>query len=222
MQQLLTYKQKRVLDNIRLYIGAKGQPPTLDELRTNLSETTAAACMWALVHGSRNPEAWRAAANDSAHARAFVDETLRLSPPTWGIPRTPRRSTSLTAGDTTARVRPGAVANVYVRGINRDPRVWDAPEKFDPQRHLRATTLQSRAFLPFGLGPRACIGQHLALAELEILVRSFARLGPVAVTEPGGEDPHFALRPEDAVSVRVGVLPVPAQDAGLVNRPRTR
>ena len=36
MQQLLSYKQKRVLDNIRLYVGAKGQPPTLEELRTNL------------------------------------------------------------------------------------------------------------------------------------------------------------------------------------------
>ena len=36
MQQLLSYKQKRVLDNIRLYIGAKGEPPTLEELRTNL------------------------------------------------------------------------------------------------------------------------------------------------------------------------------------------
>ena len=36
MQQLLTYKQKRVLDNIRLYITAKGEPPTLEELRANL------------------------------------------------------------------------------------------------------------------------------------------------------------------------------------------
>ncbi len=36
MQQLLTYKQKRVLDNIRLYITAKGVPPTLEELRSNL------------------------------------------------------------------------------------------------------------------------------------------------------------------------------------------
>ena len=36
MRQLLTYKQQRVLDNIRLYIGAKGEPPTLDELRKNL------------------------------------------------------------------------------------------------------------------------------------------------------------------------------------------
>jgi|SRR6185437_1359222 len=37
MQQLLSYKQKRVLDNIRLYINAKGEPPTLEELRRNLS-----------------------------------------------------------------------------------------------------------------------------------------------------------------------------------------
>ena len=36
MQQLLSYKQKRVLDNIRLYISAKGEPPTLEELRANL------------------------------------------------------------------------------------------------------------------------------------------------------------------------------------------
>jgi repressor LexA len=36
MQQLLSYKQKRVLDNIRLYLTAKGEPPTLEELRTNL------------------------------------------------------------------------------------------------------------------------------------------------------------------------------------------
>ena len=36
MQQLLTYKQKRVLDNIRLYVTARGEPPTLEELRSNL------------------------------------------------------------------------------------------------------------------------------------------------------------------------------------------
>src|SRR5487761_2465307 len=65
MQQLLTYKQKRVLDNIRLYMTAKGEPPTLEELRRDLglkSLRTVAQYLEALENKGyivRRKNAWR-------------------------------------------------------------------------------------------------------------------------------------------------------------------
>ena len=105
------------------------------------------------------------------HTVPFLTETLRLTPAVWGIPRTPTKAgLTLTADGVTARVRRGEVATVYLRGINRDPGIWPDPSRFDPSRHDRAATERQRALLPFGLGPRGCIGQHLALAEMSAVL----------------------------------------------------
>ena len=66
--------------------------------------------------------------------------------------------------------------------------------RFDPSRHAQASKEQQRALIPFGLGPRGCIGQHLALAEMNAVVRALARRGDVEVDGPIAEDPSFALR----------------------------
>ncbi len=73
---------------------------------------------------------------------------------------------TLTTGDITTRVGRTEVVTIYLRGMNRDPTLWPDPTEFRSERHTDPSAEQQRALLPFGLGPRSCIGQHLALAEL--------------------------------------------------------
>jgi cytochrome P450 len=185
----------------------RGRALTEEELRGHVlglllagNETTAAALSWALVQGARHPAAWAAVAADPARAPHFVSETLRLTPAVWGIPRTPAKAgVTLAAGGVSTRVRRGQVATVYLRGINRDPRLWPDPLRFDPDRHDAPRTESAdgpspRVLIPFGLGPRGCIGQHLALAEMHAVVPALARKGSVAVPDSISEDASFAMR----------------------------
>jgi cytochrome P450 len=93
------------------------------------------------------------------------------------------------------RVRRPGVVTVYLRGIHRDAAVWPDPERFDPGRHDALDRAQARNLIPFGLGPRGCIGQHLALAELRAITPALARLGDVVVPGEVVEDASFSLRP---------------------------
>ncbi|HEX4492069.1 MAG TPA: cytochrome P450 [Acidimicrobiia bacterium] len=173
-----------------------------DELRGHVlglflagNETTAAALEWALVHGARNAGAWQRLRADPARwAEPFVTETLRLTPAVWGIPRTPTRAGTMIPFDGGGqRVRRGQTATVNVRGIGRDAKHWPDPLQFDPARH-ETRDASARALIPFGLGPRGCIGQHLALAELHAALPALAHHGDVEIDGETLEDPQFALR----------------------------
>ena len=160
------------------------------------NETTAAALSWILVHASRYPAAWRAIRREPARADSFVTETLRLRPPAWGLTRTPTRGrVTLPYDGARIRVHRPSVVTVYLRGIHRDPKVWPDPERFDPERHDDLDRAQTRNLIPFGLGPRGCIGQHLALAELGAITPALAELGDVAIADEPAEDASFSLRP---------------------------
>ena len=180
-----------------------GKQLTPDELRGHVlglflagNETTAAALSWAVVHGARHPDEWAALRRDPEHRTlAFATESLRLNPAVWGIPRTPNRAgASLTAAGITTRVRRTQLATIYLRGLNRDPKTWTDPLHFDPSRHDGNEKDSRRALIPFGLGPRGCIGQHLALAEIVAALPALARRGDVVIDEPVTEDAGFALR----------------------------
>ncbi len=187
-----------------------GNALTPDELRGHVlglflagNETTAAALSWALVHGARAPDEWGKVRDGSRRAVPFLTETLRLSPAVWGIPRTPTRAgIKLSAGDVTTRVRRGQLATVYLRGINRDPNTWGDPLRFDPSRHDTGAKELHRALLPFGLGPRGCIGQHVAMAEMSAVLPALARRGDIIIDGSTTEDAGFALRIRGGLSGR--------------------
>jgi cytochrome P450 len=187
-----------------------GNALTPDELRGHVlglflagNETTAAALSWALVHGARAPDEWGKVRDGSRRAVPFLTETLRLSPAVWGIPRTPTRAgITLSAGDVTTRVRRGQLATVYLRGINRDPNTWGDPLRFDPSRHDTGAKELHRALLPFGLGPRGCIGQHVAMAEMSAVLPALARRGDIIIDGSTTEDAGFALRIRGGLSGR--------------------
>ena len=180
-----------------------GKPLSKEQLRGHVlglflagNETTAAALSWVLVHGARHPDEWRRVRDDPhALTEAFVTETMRLTPAVWGVPRTPtRKNVAITVGGTTRRVRRGQPVTINLRGLGRDPQLWDDPLRFDSARHQRRETAAQRALIPFGLGPRGCIGQQLALAELHAVVPALARHGDVEIDGETRESPQFALR----------------------------
>ena len=180
-----------------------GRPLTRDELETHVlglfgagNETTAAALCWALVHGAQNPAPWSLLRDDPSSVGLFAAETMRLSPPGWGIPRAPvaGRSKVLRSGAFQVRVRPWQMVTVNLYGMNRDESMWPDATRFDPRRHTQLSKEQDRALLPFGLGLRGCIGQHMALSELHSALPALARHGDVVLdSEPVGH-PTFTLR----------------------------
>lgn len=110
-----------------------------------------------------------------------VDEALRLYPSGHTLPRRATVAATVQGHPIPA----GRIVAVSIWGIHRNPRVWSDPLAFRPERFeaTAAAELDRYAYLPFGAGPRACIGVHFARAELAIavatMVRAF-RLAPVS------------------------------------------
>ena len=179
-----------------------GRSLTPQELRGHVlglflagNETTAAALGWALVHAARNRDEWARLRGEPDRVRPFIDETLRVTPPVWGMTRTPTHGhTQLQLADGAVRVRRPEVVTIYLRGMNHNAARWPDPSRFNPDRHVTLDRARDRAVLPFGLGPRSCTGQHLALAEMTAALPALARHGDIEITGDVHEDASFALR----------------------------
>jgi cytochrome P450 len=143
-------------------------------------------------------------------ARRVIQESLRLYPPAWGIGREAHGGSELGG----RAVPKGAAVFVSPWAMHRDPRFWDAPERFDPDRFLpeRSAGRPRYAWFPFGGGARRCIGDAFAMQELVMVLGALAkrfRLTPV----PGRTvvpHPLFTLRPSPGVFVTRGLRPAGA------------
>lgn len=101
-----------------------------------------------------------------------VAETLRMYPPGWLLTRRSIDASSVDAFNLPAGT--DVLLSPYI--VQRHPAFWSRPDAFDPDRFAAGAPAQNRfAFLPFGLGPRACIGEHLAMIEMHTHVAMLAR-----------------------------------------------
>ena len=114
------------------------------------------------------------------------DETLRLYPPVHRIDREALGDDEVCG----ARVKKGEVITVWPWVVHRHKRLWDEPELFNPENFdpEAKRTRHRFQYLPFGAGPRICIGQGFAQAEALILLSRW-----VAVQLPPG--PRHAVQP---------------------------
>ncbi len=191
------------------------------EIRDNLltfivagHETTALTLSWALYLLSFAPEQQERAAEEARSQlgdraataddvasmpfiRAVVDEALRLYPPAGIISRTAQQADTLCGRE----VRPGDTVMVPIYALHRNRLLWDNPDAFDPDRFMGGAPVDRYAYLPFGDGPRICIGAGFALQEAVIILATLlARFRFEAVA---GKTPKPVLiittRPEGGV-----------------------
>jgi unspecific monooxygenase len=138
-------------------------------------ETTATALFWALYLLAQDPdtqdgvarevEAARAAgvteADKLKFTRAVLDETMRLYPPAYLIARCAAGPDQIDGRP----VRKGDVIFIAPWILHRHEKLWHAPNAFMPERFMSGPAPDRFAYLPFGVGPRVCIGAHFALVE---------------------------------------------------------
>ncbi|XP_021957663.2 cytochrome P450 9e2 [Folsomia candida] len=111
---------------------------------------------------------------DSIHKMTYLDmvinETLRFYPPAPTTDRACTQDCSLPGTDIT--IKKGEVVIVPIFGIHHDERYYPEPEKFDPERFSPENKgkINTYAFLPFGQGPRNCIGMRFALTEVKLAI----------------------------------------------------
>ena len=132
-------------------------------------------------------------------ARAVMDETLRLYPPAWVITRRSLEPDVLGGHQIPA----GALVIVSPWLVHRHPGLWPDPGEFRPDRWLggRREERVRQGYLPFGLGPRMCIGRDFALVEGALVLSSLARRWRFEKV-PGVDvhaEPVVTVRPRDGL-----------------------
>jgi cytochrome P450 len=182
-------------------------------------ETTATSTTWSLYLLSRYPDAYRRWKDDAAGVtgpilspdetskltwtRGVFRETLRLYPPVFAFDRVAMEDIEV-GGYSFPRLSSFIFP---VHAMHRNEVFWPDPERFDPGRFT--PELESKrpraAYLPFGLGPRVCIGAMFAELEAMLLLGQIAkRFEFEAVdTTPVGPDIRTVMRPERPVLLRV-------------------
>jgi cytochrome P450 len=136
---------------------------------------------------------------DFPYARRALDETLRLYPPGWLLTRRSIAASAIAGYDVPAGT--DVLVSPYL--VHRHPEFWTRPETFAPDRF--ATEPHRFAYLPFGLGPRACIGEHLAQIEMHTHVAMLARRFALSLL-PGQRidiEPQVNLRTRQPVHAKV-------------------
>ncbi len=180
-------------------------------------ETTANALTWSFYLLSQNPEAEARLHHELdtvlagrppvladfarlPYTRQVIEEAMRLYPPAWVL--TGRRAVKDDLIDG-YRIPADSVVFISPYVTHRDARFWAEPERFRPERFSpdRSAERPRYAYLPFGGGPRKCIGHDFAMAEAQLILALVAqnyclRLAPAQQVKPA---PIFTLRVKDGL-----------------------
>lgn len=136
-----------------------------------------------------------------------LKEAMRLRPPVWIVERQPYRTDTLPSG---ARIPAGTVTAISSWILHRHPDHWENPEGFDPDRFTdeRSAGRDRYAYLPFGAGPRVCVGGAFAMVEATLLLAMIAREWRLSLV--GGQRVRYragiTLRPLPGIQVRRTLL----------------
>jgi len=134
------------------------------------------------------------------YTRMVIEESMRLYPPAHTMARSPIAADEILGH----RIPPGADVLIVPWLLHRKPSLWENPDRFDPERFApeRAAERPRFAYIPFGGGPRICIGAAFAMAEAMLILATIAqryrmRLKPGFPVEPQGLitlRPRYGLR----------------------------
>nr|WP_042180108.1 cytochrome P450 [Kibdelosporangium sp. MJ126-NF4]CEL14211.1 Cytochrome P450-related protein [Kibdelosporangium sp. MJ126-NF4]CTQ88579.1 Cytochrome P450-related protein [Kibdelosporangium sp. MJ126-NF4] len=192
-----------------------------DELITLLlagHETTASTLGWSFVLAGANPEVWERLHHEAVevlgdrppcyedlhrltYTNMVLQEAVRLYPPVWILTRISRQADDIGG----YHVPAGSDVLICPYTLHRHPEYWPQPERFNPERFGRdqVSNRPRYAYIPFGAGPRFCVGNNLGLLEATFVLAMVARdmrLAPL---------PDHKVVAEPMLSLRLrGGLPV--------------
>jgi len=194
-----------------------------DEVMTMLlagHETTSLALSWTYYLLSRYPDAEQSIAGEVDRVigndrpafthvdrlvctRRVLEESLRLYPPAWGFSRLSLDDDEIGG----YHVPKGSIVFVIPYVVHRRPKLWPDPERFDPDRFApeHESARQKFSYIPFGGGPRGCIGNQFAMLEAQLIVAAIAQryrieLAPAQNIQP---EPLITLRPKPGIRARI-------------------
>ena len=203
-RRLVDDPQRRDLFDLLIAADWMAGDDNRDKLRNQVAtlivaghETTAIALFWTLHLLAREPD-WqeRLAAEAMAQdltptgvgeavsaltlSRAVVDEAIRLFPPAYVIVRQAIGADRLDD----LPVEPGTVILISPWVLHRHRQLWREPDVFAPERFLdKQGTIRRFAYLPFGAGPRVCVGASLAVTETTIVLSTLLRAFRIVPTD---------------------------------------
>lgn len=175
-------------------------------------ETTANALSWTWYLLSQNPEVERklhaeldevlggrpptmSDLNKLNYTGMVIDEAMRLYPPVWAIGRAAIEDDEVSG----YRIPRGSNVMLSQWTTHRHPRLWENPERFEPERFSaeRAEGRPRYAYFPFGRGPRQCIGNIFALTEANLILAAVAQKFSLRLVPGHRVEPHalVTLRP---------------------------
>ncbi len=185
-------------------------------------ETTATALSWTWYLLCQHPERYQKVQQEvdsvlQGRTPTYADlarlpyclqvfkEALRLYPPAYAFSRRALRDVEIDG----YRVPKGAVVLLAPYTLHRRGEYFPEPEKFDPERFTpeREKQIPRYAFMPFGAGPRICIGLYFAMMEGHLLLATIAQRASFSLVPGQSIEPdpvhHLALRPAGVVNVTV-------------------
>lgn len=198
------------------------------ELRDNLltfivagHETTALTLSWALYLCAFDQEVQERARSEAQAVlggrlataedieklpfiRSIIDEALRLYPPAAILSRTAQAPDELCGRE----IRPGDTVMIPIYALHRHHQLWEEPNAFRPDRFADRKSVDRYAYLPFGDGPRICIGASFAIQEAVIILASL--LSRFRFRQVEGRNPEpvmiLTLRPKGGVWLKAEPL----------------
>ena len=183
-------------------------------------ETTANALTWTWYLLAQNPEvearfhqeldqvlAGRPPAVEDYPSLVYTErvlaESMRLYPPAWAVGRMAKEDFSI-AGYVAPK---GSILLMAPYSVQRDPRFWPDPERFDPERWTpeEKERRPKLSYFPFGAGPRICIGERFAWMEGVLLLATIGQKWRMRHDPSHTVDllPQITLRPRFGMRMRV-------------------
>ncbi len=187
-------------------------------------ETTASALTWTFYLLSQNPEAVNCLRHELQdvlgsrtptyadlpnldYTRMVFEEALRLFSPAWVLGRVALEDDLL--GD--FLVPAGTIIAISPYTLHRNPAYWEDPERFDPERFTQARSAGRHrfAYIPFGAGPRKCIGNNFAMIEAQLIIAMVMQRFDLAPAPDSEKKPEvvFVLRPNRQMKLIVSRSP---------------